>query len=218
MKDYTGIQKDNYMVMRRLPDYISPKLKKHSRWECMCQCGNVFEVMGDNIRRTKSCGCLQALAGKFTGERNTKHGDASNGIRTRLYRIWSGMKTRCYNKNSPEYDRYGGAGIDMLDEWRYDYLSFKEWALENGYADELSIDRIDGTKGYYPDNCRWATSKMQQNNLKTNVHILVDGVRMTVAQAADLFNVPHYVILDRKKGGWSDSRIIEYLRGVCNEG
>lgn len=217
MKDYTGIQKDNYLIERRLPDYISPHGKRHSRWECLCKCGNVFTVMGDNVRRTKSCGCLRAMLNKTIVGRNTKHGDASGGARTRLYRIWSGMKSRCYNPNSPEYDRYGGAGIDISDEWRYDYSSFKEWALLNGYTDELSIDRIDGTKGYCPENCRWATAKMQQNNLKSNVHMWIDGTRMTVAQVAELFNVPHYVVLDRKKGGWTDKKIIEYLRGVCGE-
>lgn len=82
----------------------------------------------------------------------------------RLRRIWNGMKSRCMNPNCISWDNYGGRGIFICKEWRINFDSFLEWALTHGYADGLSIDRIDNDDGYYPDNCRWATAKEQSTN------------------------------------------------------
>ena len=91
---------------------------------------------------------------------NRKHG----GFGTRLYRIWIGMKDRCFNKNGSNYYAYGAKGIVVCDEWKNSFEAFRSWALENGYEDTLTLDREDNDKGYYPDNCRWATSKEQLLN------------------------------------------------------
>lgn len=81
---------------------------------------------------------------------------------TRLYRIWKAMKTRCYNLNIPYFKYYGGKGITVCDEW----------SMANGYSDELTIDRIDSDKGYFPENCRWVTMTIQnQNKKKVSVHV-----------------------------------------------
>lgn len=102
---------------------------------------------------TVYCSAECSLAGR------QKHG----GKKTRLYRIWRGMLTRCYNKKRKNYYRYGGAGISVCDAW-HEFASFKEWALANGYTDEMTIDRKFSTKDYSPDNCRWTTQRNQRAN------------------------------------------------------
>ena len=110
---------------------------------------------------------------------------------TRLHRIWSGIKGRCYCKTQTAYKAYGAKGITMCDEWRNDFKVFYNWAMTNGYNDELSIDRLESKGNYEPSNCRWATDRQQKNNRDISVEITVNGQTKTLADWADILNVPY---------------------------
>lgn len=162
-KDLTGQKFERLIV-------ICPTKKRssaHVIWLCKCNCGNLTEVSSDSLQsgNTKSCGCLQkerTMNNKF----GFKHGDATYAGMLRLYRIWKNISQRCYNKNQPAYKYYGGRGITICDEWR-NYENFKNWALVTGYADNLTIDRINNDGNYEPTNCHWIT---QSENSKKPKH------------------------------------------------
>jgi hypothetical protein len=119
--------------------------------------------------------------------------------KTRLYKIYTSMKTRCYNPADSHYHSYGGRGITICDEWLNDFSAFYNWAIENGYEPdgEHTIDRIDVDKGYSPANCRFITIHDQQFN-KTNTHYIeVQGERISIAQAAERFGLNPKTIYTR---------------------
>lgn len=121
-------------------------------WECFCDCGNTAYVRGAKLSNghTKSCGCLRR---EETAKRSCSH----RFSKTRLYRIWCNIKTRCTNQNAHNYKFYGGKGVSICEEWKHDFLAFYNWAMANGYEHGLTIDRRDSEGNYCPANCRWIT-------------------------------------------------------------
>ena len=160
----------------------------HLVYRCKCDCGGeklVTESADLRNGRIKSCGCL-----------TVKHGLTG----TRIYNIWGCMKERCYKTYHGGYHNYGGRGIRVCDEWLDEdtgFINFYNWAMANGYRDDLSIDRINTNGNYEPSNCRWATVKQQQNNMRTNVYLERNGVRCTAKQFSERFNIPYHVVLKR---------------------
>lgn len=141
--------------------------KKHIYVNCMCDCGNTsrHELSSLKNGHVKSCGCLQKEKASITANTFlTSHHLTGN----RIFNIWRGIKARCYNPNRAAYKNYGGRGIKMCEEWKHDATAFYNWALKNGYAPDLSIDRIDNNKGYFPENCCWSTPSKQASNRRCN--------------------------------------------------
>lgn len=151
--DLTGQRFGRLVVLER----AGSGSNKRAMWRCQCDCGNTIITSSSHLRGgdTQSCGCLHQET--FT---NKKHGERHS----RLYRVWSAMKTRCYNPNSRDYQYYGGRGIAICAEWLSDFATFQNWAMSHGYRDDLSIDRINVNGNYCPDNCRWATATEQRHN------------------------------------------------------
>lgn len=100
-----------------------------------------------------------------------KHGQS----KTRIYSIWVMMRQRCYNTNNKDFYNYGAKGITVCNEWLRDVNQFKKWAIENGYNETLTLDRIDPCGNYEPGNCRWATMKQQANNNKNTIYVEING-------------------------------------------
>ena len=142
-------------------------------WKCRCDCGKVVDVRANALRKGQlSCGCMQG---------SVKHRQTN----TRLYTIWTSMKRRCYNPHDKSYQKwYGAKGIRMCDEWKNDFMSFHDWAISNGYTEELTIDRIDSAGNYEPSNCRWATPQAQQRNRSNNVRFTYGGETLTETEWA----------------------------------
>lgn len=177
------------MIFGRLT-VIGPHESKNGRtmWECQCECGNTIVARSENLKsgNTKSCGCLVSdTSSAWLKSLKTTHGLS----KTRLYVVWKNMISRCYDERNKRYDRYGGRGISVCDEWLNSLENFVNWANSNGYDDALTIDRIDTNGNYCPDNCRWVDAKVQCNNRSTNVLIEYNGELLTRREIADIENI-----------------------------
>lgn len=169
-------------------------------WHCKCDCGNEVDVIVKHLMsgNTRSCGCLHRDAARAKQKYFTE-------AEKRLSVIICDMQRRCYNPNDVMYKYYGGRGIKICDEWRYNHPEFVAWALANGYGNDMTIDRIDNNGDYCPENCRWVTMKEQNNNKRNNRYLTVDGVTKTCAQWADVLKIKQQYVAN-----WINHRGEEY--------
>lgn len=166
---------------------------------CKCECGQYRIVKGTDLRSGKvhNCGCIH-------GNKKYVNGfSLDNHSHKRIYRIWNDMKRRCLDDRREDYMRYGGRGINVCAEW-LDFQNFFEWSLNNGYGDNLTIDRIDVDGGYSPQNCRWADAATQANNRTNNHYMTYLGETKTMKQWCDELGLPYYAVRARQSRGWSD--------------
>ena len=172
------------------------------KWLCKCDCGRMTVVSGTHLRsgHTKSCGCLADRNRKNRVKENTKFGYYINGP-DKFIRAYNGIKLRCYNKKNPSYPRYGARGIKMCAEWFESPQSFHEWC-ERTYIPGCSIDRIDNSGDYSPENCRWATPKEQARNRRSNKIYTTSKGTGCLTDLADIWNIKAGTVAARLRMGW----------------
>ena len=207
LRDLHGLRFGKLLVVER--DYSVNKGRPY--WKCECDCGNTLSVLSGKLLsgNTKSCGCTRKSKLAERNKQSKIHGAKSDGKTERLYSIWCSMKRRFHSTDSEAYHYYGGKGIVVCKEWNDDYSAFKDWAISNGYKDNLTIDRIDSNGNYCPDNCRWATKMVQANNRTNNCTVEYNGEQLTIAQLARETGVPYRTIYYRLKANWGVQRAVE---------
>lgn len=195
-KDLTGRIYGCLKVLRRDSDRIPRNGKPVTMWFCQCECGKTVSVKAYSLTsgHTRSCGC-----------KSVKHGRSH---KERLYEVWKNMKRRCIDPSNKRYAHYGAKGVTVCKEWKNDYITFRKWAYANGYEPNLTIDRINNDGNYEPSNCRWATSKEQENNMSRNRLLEYKGNTHTMSEWADILGLSYGAMNHRVQRNWTMERIV----------
>ena len=209
MKQYnlTGEQFGRWTVIEQ-----AEKINGMSVWKCRCECGTEKEVYQKHLLSgaSTSCGCFAKELLRERAIKQCKERATHRMSNTRLYHIWMNMRKRCYDKNYDSYYLYGGRGIKVCEEWKSSN-AFIEWALNNGYTDTLTLERIDVNGNYEPSNCKWATMKEQGNNRRNNHFLTYNGITKTISQWSEIVGIKRttlYARINRDK--WSVGRALGY--------
>ena len=192
IKDLTGLKFGNLTVISNYG-----KIKGSTYWQCQCDCGKIKIMNHYNLLNGKStsCGCLK-------GQKISKNKSTHDKTNTKIYKLWLGIKARCNNINNPKYKNYGGRGIKVCNEWQNDFMSFYNWATNNGYNEnaeygKCTIERIDVNGDYEPSNCTFKNLKEQANNRTTNVFIEYNGENHTLKQWSEILNLNYKAVFNR---------------------
>jgi hypothetical protein len=192
-KDIIGMKFGRLIVLKLA--YTKRASKTLYYYLCKCDCGKEHIVLKSSLLNglTRSCGCYNNEIRAEQCKKRAKH----NLTNTRLHSIWEKMNGRCYCKTQPDYMRYGGRGIAICDEWKNDFKSFYDWSMNNGYQDDLSIDRIDVNGNYEPSNCRWVDEKTQQRNRRNNRLITYNNETHCLFEWAEIFGINPKILSQR---------------------
>lgn len=167
---------------------------KHNKtlFRCLCDCGKYVIIKGSSLTtgNTKSCGCL---AIESISNINKTHGQS----KIKIYKVWLSMNKRCRDFNDISYKNYGGRGIIVCDEWKNSFEAFRDWALNNGYKDKLTIERIDVNGNYCPENCKWATRKEQAKNTRRTHYITYQDKTMNMKDWANYLKIDYHTLANR---------------------
>jgi hypothetical protein len=176
VNELIGKRFNHFIVVKEVP----PVVRNKTSIQVQCDCGKIMEydVWRVVSGHTKSCGCQKP---KMIAEVMTTHGLRSHPLAD----VWHNMKKRCYSSKWPEFHRYGGRGITICDEWLNDLPAFYNWAINNGWAKGLELDREENDGNYSPSNCRFITGKANSNNTSLNVIIEYEGIKYTKTQLAE---------------------------------
>jgi hypothetical protein len=181
MLDITGQKFGRLLVTSRAENTASGQ----ARWNCLCDCGKEHVIKSQVLRSgiSKSCGCLNI---EVLSKRKRTHGHTTDDETSPTYHSWSGMMNRCKNKNHRSFHNYGGRGITVCEHWH----TFSNFLEDMGIKPEkLSLDRIDNSLAYSPENCHWATIKQQSRNKRTTHLITHNGMTKCVTEWAEYLNI-----------------------------
>lgn len=163
-------------------------------WEIRCKCGNEFVAQPSDSK-----GLCRSCAMKKLSEERTMHGESPKKGKhnaSKLYSVWLNMRSRCLNPNNKNYKHYGARGISVCKEWE-NFMSFKTWAISNGFSENLTIDRIDNDGDYCPQNCRWITQKEQMRNTRSNHLLTYNGQTKTIAEWSEITGIKYHTLKRR---------------------
>ena len=191
-----GLTVGNWQILK-YEGYVQSR--KCSTFYCRCTCGAECSVRCYNIATGRSKSCMQCA--RHTSKPNRYKGTGEGN--TRLHRCWDSMKSRCNTPTNYHYKWYGARGIKVCKEWNDSFQNFKAWALENGYQEDLLLDRIDNDGDYTPENCRWATMAEQCRNRRTNVNLTYNGKTMCLCDWSKETGIAESTISNRINHGWS---------------
>lgn len=179
--------------------------KKITYWFCKCECGNIKSIESYSLTTCKSTSC-----GCYGREQRLKSQTKHNLSHTRIKRIYYNMRSRCYNSNTPKYNNHGGRGIKVCDEWLSEngLVKFNDWAMNNGYDENLTLDRINNDGNYEPNNCRWVDYNTQNYNRRVNRIFTIGCETGSAREFCDKYNIKWNTFWERVFNGYEGEDLI----------